>query len=136
VGITDTDVNTVLRSLELICSGDAGRSVDEIVHRDFVNHGPRGARRGPDGFRDVIRWLGAAFADISITPQDLIACGDKVVARTRFKALHVGPFRDIPPTNRTIQLDQIDIWRIEDGLIAEHWACMDDVWQHEGRSST
>jgi predicted ester cyclase len=57
----------------------------------------------------------------------VVASRDKVVARTRLTALHVGPFMEFDPTNGTIELDQIHIWRIKDGLIAEHWLCMDDV---------
>ncbi len=124
---TSTNTDTALRALALICDGDAGSAVDEVIHPDFVNHRPGSPRGGPNGFRDVIRWLGAAFAEISITPDDVIACGDKVVARTRFKALHVGPFNGIPPSNRTIEIDQIHIWRVQDGLVAENWACMDEV---------
>jgi predicted ester cyclase len=124
---TNTNVDAALRSLELICSRDAGPAVDDVIHPDFVNHRPGAARGGPDGFRDVVRWLGAAFAEISIAPEDVIACGDRVVARARFKALHVGPFKGIPPTNRTIEFDQIHIWRMQNGLVAESWACMDEV---------
>jgi predicted ester cyclase len=124
---TNTNVDAALRSLELVCSGDAGPAVDDVIHPEFVNHRAAAVRGGPEGFRDLIRWLGAAFADISITPQDVITSGDKVVARTRFRALHVGPFNGIPATNRTIALDQLHIWRIEDGLIAEHWGSMDEL---------
>lgn len=124
---TSRDVDAALRSLELICGGDVGPAVDDVIHPDFVNHGPGPGRGGPEGFRDVVRWLAAAFAEIAITPEEVIACGDKVVARTRFRALHVGPFKGIPPTNRAIALDQIHIWRIEDSLIAEQWACIDEV---------
>ena len=124
---TSTNADTALRALALICNGDAGAAVDGVIHPDFVNHRSGSPRGGPDGFRDVIRWLGAAFADISITPDDVIACADKVVARTRFKALHVGPFNGIPPSNRTIEIDQIHIWRLQDGLVVENWACMDEL---------
>lgn len=124
---TNTNVDTALRSLELICSGDAGPAVGDVIHPDFVNHRPGNPRGGLEGFRDVLRWLGTAFAEISITPEEVIAHGDKVVARTRFKALHVGPFNGISPSNRTIEIDQIHIWRMQDGLVAENWACMDEL---------
>jgi predicted ester cyclase len=124
---TNTNVDAALRSLELIGNREAGAAVDDVIHPDFVNHTGRDPRGGPEGFRDVVRWLGAAFAEISITPEEVIVCGDRVVARTRFKALHVGPFKGIPPTNRTIEFDQIHIWRMENGLVAESWACMDEV---------
>ncbi len=123
----NTNVDTALRSLELICSGDASPAVGDVIHPDFVNHWPGNPRGGPEGFCDVVRWLGAAFAEISITPEDVIPRGHKVVARTRFRALHVGPFNGIPPSNRTIEFDQIHIWRMQDGLVAENWACMDEV---------
>ena len=124
---TPPTADTALRALELICSGDTGPAVEEVIHPDSVNHPQGRTRGGPDGFRDVVRWLTAAFAEISITPHEVITSGDKVVARTRFKALHVGPFHGIPPTNRTIEFEQIQVWRLQDGLIAEHWACMDEV---------
>ena len=125
---TRSNEEIALRSLELISHGDTGAAVDEIVHPDAVNHrAPKSAPAGPESLRSVVRWLNAAFADLSITPLDVITSADKVVARTRFKGLHVGPFQGIAPTNRTIEFEQIHIWRIEDGLIAEHWACMDEV---------
>ena len=78
--------------------------------------------------RDRMSSLRYAFERcISITPEDVIACDDKVVARTRFSALHVARFKGIPPTNRTIEFDQIHIWRMQDGLVAESWACADEV---------
>lgn len=126
--ITHTNEQTALRALELICQGDTGPAVEDVIHPQAVNHrAPHEEPGGPDGFRQVIGWLGAAFADLSITPQDVISSGDKVVARARFKGLHVGPFQGIPATNHTIEFDQIHIWRLQDGLIIEHWACMDDL---------
>jgi predicted ester cyclase len=125
---THNHEQSALRALELICLGDTGPAVDEVIHPDSVNHrGGGGMPRGPAGFRQIVRWINAAFADVSITPEDVIARDDKVVARTRFRGLHVGPFQGIPPTHRTIEFDQIHIWRLEDGRIAEHWACMDEL---------
>ena len=123
---THTNETTALRSLELISRGDAGPAVDEVIHPKCINHRAPGGI-GPDGFRGVVNWLNAAFADLSITPDDVISSGDKVVARVRFRGLHVGPFNGIPPTNKTVEFDQIHIWRIDDGLIVEHWACLDEL---------
>ncbi len=123
---THTNETTALRALELISQGNAGPAVDEVIHPNCVNHRAPGGT-GPDGFRDIVAWLGAAFADLSITPEDVISSGDKVVARARFRGLHVGPFNGIPASQKTIEFDQIHVWRIDDGLIAEHWACMDEL---------
>ena len=122
-----TNPEVALRSLELISLGDSGPAVDELVHAEAVNHPRPGDTRGPDGLRQVVRWLNATFADIAITPQDVIEQDDKVVVRTRFSGLHVGPYMGIAPTRRTIEFDQIHVFRLEDGLVAEHWACMDEL---------
>lgn len=125
---TTAGAEMALRSLALIAAGDTGPAVEEIIHPASVNHrADGGTADGPEGFRAIVRWLSAAFADITFTHEDVIACGDRVVARTRFRGLNVGPFQGMPPANRTVDFEQIHIWRIEDGLLAEHWACMDEV---------
>jgi predicted ester cyclase len=125
---TRSNQQTALRALELICAGDTGPSVEDLIHPACVDHRHSGrSPGGRDGFRAVVRFLSSIFADISITPLDVIAEGDKVVARTRFSGLHVGAFGAVAASHRTIECDQIHIWRLEDGLIAEHWMCMDEV---------
>jgi predicted ester cyclase len=124
--LTTTDV--ALATLELISRGDTGPAVDRLIHPDSIDHRGSGqAPGGRDGFRKVVAWLNAAFADLSITPQDVIASHDKVVIRTRFTGLHVGTFQGIAPTEQTVDCQQIHIFRIEDGMAAEHWMCMDEL---------
>jgi predicted ester cyclase len=52
--------------------------------------------------------------------------GDKVVIRARATGTHQGEFMSIPPTGNRIEVPLIDIMRIRDGKIAEHWGVMDD----------
>jgi predicted ester cyclase len=121
-----TDV--ALAALSLISNGDTGPAVDRFIHPDSINHRGSGqAPGGRDGFRRIVGWLNSGFADLSITPQDVIAGNDKVVVRTRFTGLHVGTFQGVAPTQRTVDCEQIHIFRIEDGMVAEHWMCMDEL---------
>lgn len=53
--------------------------------------------------------------------EDLIAEGDKVVARVRMTGAHTGDFWGVPPTGRRVNLTGIYIVRIADGKIVEHW---------------
>lgn len=71
--------------------------------------------------------LSTAFADIRVTLDDLLAIGDKVVARGTISARHVGDFMGVPTTNRTFTIDLIDINRFEDGLLVERWGIQDDL---------
>jgi predicted ester cyclase len=38
-----------------------------------------------------------------------------------------GPFADMPVTGRSLRNRQIDIWRVSDGKVTDHWAVRDDL---------
>ena len=59
--------------------------------------------------------------DYHTTIEDLIAEGNKVVARVTLTGTHTGDFYGIPPTGKRINLSAIYIVRIQDGKIVEHW---------------
>ena len=65
--------------------------------------------------------------DYHTTIEDLIAEGDKVVARVTMTGTHTGDFWGIPPTGRRVDLTAIYIVRIADGKIVEHWGEEDGV---------
>jgi predicted ester cyclase len=61
------------------------------------------------------------FPDVISTIEDLIAEGDKVVARWRSQATHRGEYMGIPPTGKEVQFTGISVYRIEEDKIAESW---------------
>jgi predicted ester cyclase len=65
------------------------------------------------------------FPDVVSTIEDLIAEGDKVVARWRSRATHEGNYMDIPPTGNRVEFTGISVYRIEGGKIAESWTVED-----------
>ena len=111
--------------LELVCNADTGPAVEEIIHADYVNHHMN--LHGRAGFRELVARVNTTFADLTQEPLDVIADGDRVVARTRMTALHVGHYQGVAPTNRTIEMSQVHIWRIEDGRVIEHWPHLDEA---------
>ena len=56
-----------------------------------------------------------------MTIEDLIADGDKVTCRFTARGMHYGEFMGIPPTGRDITMTGIEIFRLENGKIAELW---------------
>jgi predicted ester cyclase len=67
-----------------------------------------------------------AFPDLRLNVQDVIASGDKAVARVRVTGTHQGEFMGIPATGKTGAADLIDITRFgDDGLAHEHWGVVD-----------
>jgi steroid delta-isomerase-like uncharacterized protein len=71
-------------------------------------------------------WL-AGFPDYRFELLDVIAEGDKVVARMPFSGTHTGPVLDIPATGRSVHVSEIVIFRIADGRIAEAWEEYDEL---------
>jgi predicted ester cyclase len=61
------------------------------------------------------------FPDVVSTIEDLIAEGDKVVARWRSRATHRGEYMGIPSTGKEVEFTGISVYRIEGGKIAESW---------------
>jgi predicted ester cyclase len=57
----------------------------------------------------------------------VIAEGDKVAARLRFRGTHRGEVQGIAPTGRRVDCTGIVISRMEGGKIAEDWANFDDL---------
>ena len=64
----------------------------------------------------------AAFPNLRMEPQDILASGDKVVARVRATGTHEGELMGMPATGGSVDVQLIDIMRFdEDRLAAEHW---------------
>ena len=101
---------------------------EQIIHPDFYDHtNPPGLERGIQGHQAIIRLFKTAFPDMRWEIQDLIAEGDRVVARTVMTATHGGDFFGIPATGRTISSSGVHIMRVLDGKIIEHWGNNDDL---------
>jgi C-1 hydroxylase len=94
-----------------------------LVTEDFVNNSS--SSRGRAGVIEEGRFWFTAFPDAQATIDELIADGDKVVARVTATATHRGEFFGTPPSGRTVTMGEIDIFRVENGLIAEAWAAPD-----------
>ena len=62
-----------------------------------------------------------AFSAFSYERVALIADGDRVVHHARVSSTHTGAFLGVPATDRCVTVDQVEIWRIENDKIVEHW---------------
>ena len=80
-----------------------------------------GMPSGIEGAKAVHHTTLVGMPDYHTTIEDLIAEGDKVVARVTMTGTHTGNFWGIPPTGRRVSLTGIYIVRIKDGKIVEHW---------------
>jgi C-1 hydroxylase len=73
----------------------------------------------------VEHWVGG-FPDYTFELLDLVAEGDRVVARMPWTGTHTGPVLDLAPTGRRVRVDEIVIFRIAGGRIAQAWEVWDE----------
>ena len=86
-----------------------------------------GMPAGAEAVRMFFSMLLAGFPDVQTTILDTLAEGDKVVIRASTEGTHTGPFLGIPPTGKRAKWSFIDIHRIADGKIVEHWVETDQM---------
>jgi predicted ester cyclase len=106
-------------------------AADEIFHPDFVNHyAPVGrpippTPRPAGGFQTFYGMLLRAFPDATMEINEQLADRDLVATRKTLRGTHRGEIWDLPPTGNRVELEFIDIFRIKDGKLVEHWTSMD-----------
>ncbi|MFC2164059.1 ester cyclase, partial [Acidobacteriota bacterium] len=79
-------------------------------------------------FKQMVAGFYEAFEDMTHRLDDIIADGDKVLARTTNSVVHTKEFNGIAPTGNTIWLGELHFFRISEGKIVELWVQEDFLW--------
>ena len=99
---------------------------DELLSSDFVEHEPVPVQgTGREAPKQLFAMLHEAFPGLHWTVADVIAEGDRVVVYGVMTGTNKGSFMGIPATGKSVKMDVIDIMRIANGKIAEHWGVSD-----------
>jgi steroid delta-isomerase-like uncharacterized protein len=111
---------------ERINAGDIA-GFGDLLADDFVeNQGGPGLPPTKEGTLEFFRILLAAFPDMRMNVEDLIASEDKTVARVKVTGTHKGEFMGVPPTGTSVEMQLIDVMRFDGaGLVCEHWGVAD-----------
>ncbi|HWQ00996.1 MAG TPA: ester cyclase [Gaiellaceae bacterium] len=118
--------DTLAKMYERISAHDVDGFCD-LLADDFVEHETTaGLAPTKDGVRQFFTMYIAAFPDLRMDPQDVIASGDKVVARVRCTGTNTGDFMGMPATGKSVDVEAVDIIRFgDDGFAYEHWGVFD-----------
>lgn len=104
-----------------------GDVVDELCSPDLVDHQFGLAGRGEEArehVRAAMRDVHGAFPDVRFAIEDWAVDGDRIWVRAVGRGTATGPFFG-PPSGRSIEFTVIDVARIQDGRIVEHWGVPD-----------
>jgi steroid delta-isomerase-like uncharacterized protein len=120
--------STMKRLYDLLSAGNVD-GFGALIAEDFVDHEELpGLSPTKDGVVAFFKMYLAAFPDLRMVAEDVIAGGDKVVARVRASGTHRGAFMGMPPTGKAINVQMIDIIRFgANGLAVEHWGVFDQM---------
>jgi len=117
---------TARRLYDLIGAGDIDGFAGNLAD-DFVEHEETpGLAPTKDGVRAFFQMQLAAFPDLRMDVEDVVANGDKVVARVRLTGTHRGGFMGVPATGKDVDVQLIDVFHLGAyGLVHEHWGVLD-----------
>jgi predicted ester cyclase len=96
----------------------------EIFTEAYIQH----SGRSPSGLQAQIvnyQQIFANWPDFESRIEDRVFGYDKIVARSMLSATHTRTIQGLAPTGRRVAWSTIDIWRVEDGRLAEHWDVVD-----------
>ncbi len=122
--LLDKNKDVVVRLMDAFSRADH-KMLDLLMSDDYLQHNPT-----PNGREPVKRMadiLHTAFPDGRMVINDMVAEGDKVVARITMTGTHTGELIGVAPTGKSVKMSSIDIWRIDDGVCVEHWDEVDRV---------
>lgn len=100
-------------------------AAEQLIHPHAVNYSMPMPKPGPQGFEALVDMFFAAFPDLEITVEDIIAENDKAATRGYFTGTHRGTFLNVPATGRSVRVGFIDIWKAYQGQLIENWVQMD-----------
>ncbi len=117
---------TMRRAYDLINAGDID-GFGELVAEGFIEHEDLpGLSPSKEGVLALFTGYRAAFPDLHMAVEDVIAEGDRAVARVTTTGTQTGDWMGMPASGKRIEVRLIDIMRFDDsGLVSEHWGVMD-----------
>ena len=103
--------------------------LDKIIALDYINHSPGipNPLPGPMGLKPIVESIRKAFPDLRYVIENMVISDDQVAVHTTMHGTHAGDFFGLAPTNKKINVHQMQIERISNNQIIEHWRVTDDL---------
>ena len=115
----------VRRFIDEVFVAGSEEAVDDLVAEDFVPHNWPGVGPGRQPLKQAQQRIRQGLSDVQMTINDLFGEGDRVAVRLSSHARQTGEFMGMPASGKEYTIEEIHIFRVRDGQIAEHWLQMD-----------
>ncbi len=123
---TEQNKTIVRRLFEEVMKGNL-TIADELIAAEYAQHSVFGIPDGREGFKQFFTNFAAAVPDAHFRLEDVIAEGDKVITRWIVTGTQTGTLQGIPPTGNRFSMTGIDIFRLNEGKLVEHWDSVDQL---------
>jgi predicted ester cyclase len=118
----ETTKDLVRRYYERVVAGGKHDEILQFIGADYVDHNsPAGAPRGPIAVETHLRGIRNTFPDFAMQIHEVVAEGDWVASRVTATGTHLGSWLGVEPSGKCITLRGINLDRVSDGRIVEHW---------------
>lgn len=125
---TQENIRVIKRYSEEVMNQGNLDAVDELLAEDYVHHTPPpGMEPTRAGFKGFVASAHAGLDNLTLTTDDFLAQGDKVVQRWTNTGVHSGEFMGVPGTGKRVEFSGISIYTVRDGQIVEDWTLFDTV---------
>ena len=122
MSISDAAKSVVRRNTEEVQGQGKFEVFDQLFADDFVDHTTQpGTTPDKAGVRKLYTYLRQAFPDFHAEIHWQLADGDCVTTFKTYHGTHEGPYLGIAPTHRKIQFETVDVMRVQNGKITDHW---------------
>jgi predicted ester cyclase len=111
------------RFLEEVVNPGAPERMEEFIAPGYIDH--TSDARGPQGYRDNLNKILAAFPDFHVEIEQIMAEGDTLAFYLTYSGTHKGKFRDIAPTGRKVSWSAAQFRRVADSKFVESWGVSD-----------
>lgn len=129
MNLVEKNTQIITRYFEEVWNQGKLDVLDELIASNYVNHSPGtpNPAPGPDGLKPIVAALRDGIPDVKFAIQDMVVTPDKVAVRVVMSGTQTGNLFGIPATGRRVTVNQLQIERIENGKIVEHWRQTDDL---------
>ena len=96
---------------------------DELLSSDIIYHFNSSPEPvvGLEANKEFNAGLFQGFPNIKQTIKDVVAEENKVVYRSTIRGTHTGEFLGVPPTGKSVKINDFTLLRISNGRIVEWW---------------
>ncbi len=124
---TDRTEELVLTYVEDVWNNADATAFDRLTTASFAYMLGGQPARNKMAMLEFLKAVHTAFPDWRVRIEDMVINGPLAAVRWTGEVTHRGPFHGIPATGKRVSVSGINLYKIQDGLIAQEWEQMDSL---------